>query len=131
MIIQNNKAIIKNALSNENKKYIQDIYQGYNIPWSYNDGVLEFKNPIDFQVEDIVMNAGLEKGDTLITGGMSSYFPLGIPLGKITDFERNIQSGYYTISTELFENPSQVYYVYVIENLEVKEINGLNKELPK
>jgi rod shape-determining protein MreC len=89
------------------------------------------KNPIDFQVEDIVMNAGLEKGDTLITGGMSSYFPLGIPLGKITDFERNIQSGYYTISTELFEDPSQVYYVYVIENLEVKEINGLNKELPK
>jgi rod shape-determining protein MreC len=88
------------------------------------------KNPIDFQVEDVVMNAQLEKGDTLITGGMSSYFPLGIPLGKISEFERDVQSGYYTISTELFEDPSQVYYVYVIENLDQKEINELKNEQP-
>jgi|SRR6056300_1300361 hypothetical protein len=58
MIIQNNKAIIKNALSNENKKYIQDIYQGYNIPWSYNDGVLESKNPIDFQFVHTISKDG-------------------------------------------------------------------------
>jgi rod shape-determining protein MreC len=89
------------------------------------------KNPIDFQVEDIVMNAVLEKGDTLITGGMSSYFPMGIPLGKISEFERDVQSGYYTISTELFEDPSQVYYVYVIENLDRQELFELKKELPQ
>ena len=77
------------------------------------------------------MNAQLDKGDTLITGGMSSYFPVGIPLGKISEFERDVQSGYYTISTELFEDPSQVYYVYVIENLDQKEINELKNEEPR
>ena len=90
----------------------------------------EGKNPIAFQVEDVVMNAKLEKGDTVITGGMSSYFPLGIPLGKISEFKRDVQSGYYSIKTELFEDPSQIYYVYVIENLDQKEIKELKKEQP-
>ena len=61
---------------------------------------------------------------------MSSYFPLGIPLGKISEFKRDVQSGYYSIKTELFEDPSQIYYVYVIENLDQKEIKELKKEQP-
>ena len=43
------------------------------------------KKPYEFRVEDVVSNANIKIGDTLITGGMSSYFPLGIPIGKIAE----------------------------------------------
>ena len=94
-------------------------------------GSLSWKgtNPIDFQVDDVVVNSSLINGDTIVTGGMSSYFPLGIPLGKITSYNRDNRSGYYKINTSLFEDPSQVYYVYVIENKDIEEINKLKKEI--
>ena len=60
---------------------------------------------------------------------MSSYFPLGIPLGKITSYNRDNRSGYYKINTSLFEDPSQVYHVYVIENKDIEEINKIKKEI--
>ena len=88
-------------------------------------------NPKKFKVEDIVMNTKIFIGDTIITGGMSSYFPAGIVLGEVKNFDDNKQSGYYTINAELFEDPSQVYYVYIIENKDAKEINSLNKNLLK
>ena len=94
-------------------------------------GSLSWKgtNPIDFQVDDVVVNSSLINGDTIVTGGMSSYFPLGIPLGNITSYNRDTRSGYYKINTSLFEDPSQVYHVYVIENKDIEEINKLKKEI--
>ena len=44
------------------------------------------------------------------------YFPYGIPLGEIVDFESNSQNGYYSINARLFEDPSLVNYVYVLSN---------------
>ena len=44
------------------------------------------KMPEEFRVEDVVSTASnIEKGDTIVTGGMSSYFPYGIPLGAVTE----------------------------------------------
>ena len=60
---------------------------------------------------------------------MSSYFPLGIPIGRITSYKRDTRSGYYKINTSLFEDPSQVYNVYIIENKDIKEINQLKQEI--
>jgi len=85
----------------------------------------------DFKIEDVVQNAQLSIGDTLLTGGMSSYFPYGIPIGKISAFERNATSGYYTISAELFDDPSLLYYVYLIEHTDLDEINTLTKDINK
>ena len=64
------------------------------------------KGPTEFSVEDIVSSAQLQLGDTIVTGGMSSYFPYGIPLGTITHIENDSNSGYYIMTAELFENPS-------------------------
>ena len=86
------------------------------------------KGPTEFSVEDIVSSAQLQLGDTIVTGGMSSYFPYGIPLGTITHIENDSNSGYYIMTAELFENPSQVYAAYVIENKFKGEIDFLNKE---
>ena len=79
----------------------------------------------------MVISSSIIKEDTIITGGMSSFFPLGIPLGKISNYEANTKSGYYKINASLFEDPSQVYYVYVIENLDIKEIKKIKKDILK
>jgi rod shape-determining protein MreC len=89
------------------------------------------KTPLDFRVEDVVSNENINVGDTLITGGMSSYFPLGIPIGKITKLEENQASGYYSIAAKLFSDPSQVYYAYVLENIDFQELKSLSKKLPQ
>ena len=56
---------------------------------------------------------------------MSSYFPLGIPLGKISSFKSDDKSGYYKIDVSHFEDPSQVSYVYEIENNDIVDIKNL------
>ena len=89
------------------------------------------KKSQEFRVEDVVSNANIKIGDTLITGGMSSYFPLGIPIGKITRLEKIDGSGYYSIDAELFEDLSQIYYVYVLKNIDFQELQSLQKKLPK
>ena len=89
------------------------------------------KKPHEFRVEDVVSNANIKIGDTLITGGMSSYFPLGIPIGKITRLDKIEGSGYYSIDVELFEDLSQIYYVYVLENIDFQELQSLQKKLPQ
>ena len=85
--------------------------------------------PKKFSVEDVVSTSSIKKGDTIVTGGMSSYFPYGITLGVVTNLENNIQNGYYKIDAELFENPAELYKAYVIENSDFKEINSLKQNV--
>ena len=92
---------------------------------SFGSLIWKGKSPKKFSVEDVVSTSSVKKGDTIITGGMSSYFPYGIPLGVITNIENNIQNGYYKIDAELLENPAELYKAYVIENSDFKEINSL------
>ena len=86
-------------------------------------------NPLEFKIEDVINNVSFKKGDTIITGGMSSYFPYGIPLGEVVDFESNSQNGYYTINARLFEDPSLVSYVYILTNEDKEEIKRLQEDL--
>ena len=87
------------------------------------------KEPKKFSVEDVVSTSLIKKGDTIVTGGMSSYFPYGIPLGVVTNLENNIQNGYYKIDAELFENPAELYKAYVIENTDFNKINSLMQNI--
>lgn len=89
------------------------------------------KNPLEFKIEDIVSNATISLGDTLITGGMSSYFPFGIPIGKISKLEKNQESGYYLVDAILFHDPSQIYYTYILENIDFEELQSLEKNILK
>ena len=88
---------------------------------------IEGLNPLEFKIEDVINNVSFKKGDTIISGGMSSYFPYGIPLGGVVDFESNSQNGYYTINARLFEDPSLVNYVYILTNEDKKEIKQLQE----
>ena len=64
-------------------------------------------------------------GDTIVTGGMSSYFPEGILIGKVTGFIDTTSENFYDIDVELFSNLTQKKYAYIIENKTSKEIKGL------
>ena len=93
-------------------------------------GSLRWKgqHPQDFQIDDIVTSAKVQMGDTLVTGGMSSYFPMGIPLGKIIQLDSSKRDGYFQIDVKLFEDPSQVQYVYVLENIDRDEIQEITQK---
>ena len=79
-------------------------------------------------LEDIVSTAKISIGDTIISGGMSSYFPSNLEIGKIVTLKKEKNEGYYSIEVELFNNPSQWEYVYVIKNMDIMEINNLEKK---
>jgi len=79
-------------------------------------------------LEDIVSTAKISIGDTIISGGMSSYFPSNLKIGKIVTLKKEKNEGYYSIEVELFNSPNQWEYVYVIKNTDINEINNLERK---
>ncbi|WP_323788316.1 rod shape-determining protein MreC [Psychroserpens sp.] len=77
------------------------------------------------QLTDISKFAPVKQGDTIITGGQSSIFPQGIPIGIVDDFVLDISGDTYTIDIKLFNDMTNLSHVYIIENLDADEINLL------
>ena len=55
------------------------------------------KAPNKMLLSDVSVINPVKVGDTLVTGGMSSYFPEGIIIGTVTEIERPNNGGYYDI----------------------------------
>jgi len=68
------------------------------------------------QMAEVANHALLAIGDTVETRE-SGILPEGIPVGIIKKFEKVEGSNFLAISVELFVDFSQVYYVFVIDNL--------------
>ena len=83
-------------------------------------------NPKEMKLNDISTLNPVSIGDTIVTGGMSDYFPYGIPLGTVSKIERPKFEGYYDIDIELFSNPTQKEFVYIIKNKNLDQIEKLN-----
>lgn len=91
-------------------------------------------SPFRMKLLDVPVINPINKGDTIVTGGMSSYFPKGIPIGIIYEFENPAFGGYYTIEVELLNNLTDLEYVYIIENkdrTEVLSFQNQNKNATK
>ena len=89
------------------------------------------EEPNVVQLIDVPAIAPVSKGDTIITGGRSLIFPKGIPIGSIMDFELDPSESYYTIDIELFNDMTNLGYVYVIKNTaqeEIRELQNLSKD---
>jgi len=74
------------------------------------------------QLIDIPRLAPLKIGDTIITGGRSTIFPKGLPIGTITNFELNTDQSYFTVNVLLFNDMTNIGFVNIIENINAKEI---------
>ena len=82
-------------------------------------------DPNIVQLIDVPAIAPITQGDTIITGGRSLIFPKGLPIGTISGFTTDPTESYYIIDIELFNDMTNIGYVYVIENPEKEEIQEL------
>jgi rod shape-determining protein MreC len=82
------------------------------------------KNYNIVQLHDIPRQAPLKIGDTIETGGKSTIFPEGIPIGIISKInQRNTADN--KVDVKLFNDMSNLGYVYVIKSLDKKEVRNL------
>lgn len=87
------------------------------------------KAPQEFDFRDISIINPVRIGDTIVTGGMSAYFPKGIPLGQVIEYDSDRVQGYHQIKVKLFHNPTQLHQVYVLENYGREELDSLKQLL--
>jgi rod shape-determining protein MreC len=83
------------------------------------------KDPNVVQLIDVPRLAPIKIGDTIVTGGKSLIFPQGIPIGQIENFKLDQDESYFTIEIRLFNDMTNIGYVYVIENKDKKELKEL------
>ena len=79
------------------------------------------------QLNDLPIQASIYVGDTIVTGGRSTIFPEGIPIGTIKNFTTN-NNRYETINISLFNDMSSIGYVEVIKNFDSEEIVNLEEK---
>ena len=76
-------------------------------------------------LNDIPLSSSIKIGDTIVTGGMSFYFPKGIPIGTIINYDNSSLEGYYEIDVSVFNNFSSISNLYVLERTDNDEIKIL------
>ena len=85
-------------------------------------------HPKRMKLDDVSTLNPVKKGDTIVSGGMSDYFPYGIPIGTVYNFQKPEFEGYYDIDIELFSNLTQKEFVYVLKNRNKEQLKQLNNE---
>lgn len=86
------------------------------------------KNTGYVQLVDIPKLAVLRKGDSIVTGGISTIFPENIPVGLVDQVFTSKNSNFYTISVRLFNDMTNISSVYLIESVNIDEILQLEEE---
>ena len=108
---------ILNKNTKLNVSLLHSNYTGF-MQWDGN-------KPNVFSITDLPADAPIQIGDTIITGGRSSVFPKGIPIGIITDFATVPGQKSYKINLKSFMDYTNIGPVYVIKNILKKEIDSL------
>ncbi len=81
--------------------------------------------PTKMEVSDFQKSKKISLNDTIITSGISSFFPASIPLGIISKIDSVSDPIYYRLEVELFENPFSQRWAYIVEDLKKIEIDSL------
>jgi rod shape-determining protein MreC len=79
------------------------------------------------QLLDLPIQANIKIGDTVITGGRSTIFPEGIPVGTIKNFQTK-NNNYEFINITLFNDMSSIGFVEVVTNFHTEEIKNLEEK---
>ncbi|WP_117884738.1 rod shape-determining protein MreC [Aureibaculum luteum] len=107
---------ILNETSNINVKLLNSFHYG-SLAWNGKDyNVL--------QIKDIAIQANIKVGDTIITGGKSTIFPEGIPVGTILNFNKE-NNTYKEVNVKLFNDMSAIGPVNIITSYDKEEIENL------
>jgi len=113
---------ILNENSKINVKLLNSLYFG-TLQWDGKDYNI-------LQLIDLPIRANIKIGDTITTGGKSTIFPEGVPVGTILDFnkENNI---YQSINIKLFNDMSAIGPINIITNFDKEEITTLEETTAK
>jgi len=120
--VSNNYATVLSILnvnSRINAKLLNSDHFG-SLSWDNND-----YNVV--QLQDLPVQAPIYIGDTVVTGGKSTIFPEGIPIGTIRDFQTQNNRFEY-INITLFNDMSSIGYVQVVKNFDKIEIQSLEEK---
>ena len=79
------------------------------------------------QLINVPRLAAVRKGDTIVTGAQSTIFPENINIGTIDKIYVDNQTNYYTINVKLFNDMTNLGYVYIIKNRNTPEILKLEE----
>lgn len=104
------------------------INAGFKKNGAYGSLSWQGNHPKIMKLDDVSTLNSVAAGDTIITAGMSDYFPHGIPIGKVFNFKKPELEGYYDIEIELFSNLTQKEFVYVLKNIKKDQLNQLKNE---
>lgn len=85
------------------------------------------KNTGYVQLIDIPRLASVRKGDTIVTGGQSVIFPANINIGTISKIYTDDETRYYTLEIKLFNDMTNLGYVYVLKSKDREEILKLEE----
>ena len=85
---------------------------------------MKIENSI-LNLNDIPLSSSIKIGDTIVTGGMSFYFPKGILIGTIINYDNSSLEGYYEIDVSVFNDFSSISNLYVLERTDNDEIKIL------
>ncbi|WP_417800269.1 rod shape-determining protein MreC [Tenacibaculum sp.] len=107
---------ILNSKSNINAKFKNNNHYG-TLTWDGKDYNI-------VQLTDIPRQAIFKEGDTIITGGRSTIFPNGIPIGTVIKVPEEL-SAVNSINVKLFNDMSNLGHVYIITNLHKEEIKAV------
>lgn len=88
----------------------------------------KIRDPRHAHLIDIPRHTEFSIGDTIVTGGKSTIFPEGIPIGVIDDFTLEEINNAFNIRVELFTDMTNLNSVYLIDNFDSQEILELEEE---
>ncbi len=95
-------------------------------------GVLRWQG-VDYnavELLDIPKLADVKVNDTIVTGGNTVIFPKNVPIGIVKAIDLKPGNNYYNIKVALFQDMSNLNYVYIVKNKDKSEINTLLKTTP-
>ena len=87
------------------------------------------ESPSEAVLEELPKHTVYETGDTVITSGYSAVFPEGIPVGVITETDRDADDNFVKLRIKLFTDFSQLSTVRLVvsnDSEEIKEVESRN-----
>ena len=81
------------------------------------------------QLTDIALHVDVQAGDTIVTSGLGSVFPEGIPVGIVETCTINEGDSYYTINVRLQVDFKRLRFIEVVQNAHQQEMEDLNNGL--
>ncbi|MFY7860832.1 MAG: rod shape-determining protein MreC, partial [Chitinophagales bacterium] len=79
-------------------------------------------------LDEIPRHIKLKQGDKIVTSGFSSYFPEGIPIGQVLN-QKEDASNFANIKIQLYNDFSNLDYVYLINNTRQDEIQAIESQI--